>query len=131
MKELLEDTRIRFIVGLAMLIAGSYMFISKVYVSSNFFSTGVKIGEITVRSGVLVFPFIAGLVWMFFKPQSILAKVLCGIGIAAIVIYAIASVNIRVSAIPIVRWIIILFLIVAGSVLVVTAIAKRRKMNTK
>ena len=127
MKNFIEDAQTRFIVGMAMLIAGMWMFLKKVYVASNFFSSGVHLFGVTIRSGVLVVPLLAALIWLFFKPQSKAAKWGCVAGIAVIVLFAVSSVNIRVSRIPIAKWLLILFLVVVGGILTISGILEKKR----
>lgn len=131
MKELLEDIKIRFIVGMAMLIIGMWLFLQKVYVASNIFNMGFNFLGIRVRSGILIIPLLAGLVWMFFKPKSKAAKIFSAAGLILVIVYAIGSVNIRVSHIPLFKWIVILLLIVIGAILAVSAILEKRKREKK
>ena len=111
----LKDRRATFIIGLVMLISGLWLFIQNVYVTSPWHSTGIHIGPFTVRSGVFVLPLLGALIWMFFRPKSKAAKVFGIIGIAVIVVYTVVTVNIRVSRVPIIEWVGILFLIVVGA----------------
>ncbi len=114
---ILKDRRATFFIGLVMLIGGLYLFIQNVYISSGKYATGIHIGPFVIRSGVFVLPLLAALIWMFFRPKSKAAKVFAVIGLAIIVVYTVLTVNIRVSKVPIIEWIGILFLIVVGAVM--------------
>ncbi|MBR0416632.1 MAG: hypothetical protein IJI56_02360 [Firmicutes bacterium] len=111
---ILKDRRATFVIGMVMLIGGLWLFVQNVYVSSPWHPAGINIGPFTFRSGVLVLPLLAALVWMFFKPKSKAAKVFACIGLALIVVYVVMSVNIKLSRVPILEWIGILLLIVIG-----------------
>ena len=112
-----EDRRATFLIGLAMLIGGLWLFIQNVYVSSPWHPAGIHIGPFTFRSGVFVLPLLAALVWLFFRPKSKVAKVFACIGLGLIVVYVVLSVNIKLSRVPVLEWIGILFLIVVGAVM--------------
>ncbi len=112
---ILSDRRASFVIGLVMLIGGLWLFIQNVYVTSPWHSTGIHIGPFTVRSGVFVLPLLGALIWLFFRPSSKAAKVFGVLGVAVIVVYTIVTVNIRVSKVPIIEWIGILFLIIVGA----------------
>ena len=126
MKKMIPDRQMRFWLGLAMLAVGLWLFLRKIYVASNFFSTGMKVGGIYLRSGIFVLPLLAGLVWLFMKPGSKWPKLLCGIGGAVIVVFALISVNIRVARIPLALWIIILLLISLGTILLFSSREKKK-----
>ena len=112
---ILSDRRASFVIGLAMLIGGLWLFIQNVYVTSPWHSTGIHIGPFTVRSGVFVLPLLGALIWLFFRPSSKAAKVFGVLGVVVIVVYTVVTVNIRVSKVPIIEWIGILFLIIVGA----------------
>ena len=111
---ILKDRRASFLIGLVMLIGGLWLFVQNVYVTSPWHPAGITIGPITFKSGVLVLPLLAALIWLFFRPKSKAAKVFACIGLALIVVYVVTSVNIKLSKVPILEWIGILFLIVVG-----------------
>ncbi len=117
LNSILKDRRATFLIGLAMLIGGLWLFVQNVYVSSPWHPGGINIGPVTLRSGVFVLPLLAALVWLFFRPGSKAAKVLACVGLALIVVYVVMSVNIKLSRVPVIEWIGILFLIVVGAVL--------------
>ena len=112
---ILSDRRASFVIGLVMLIGGLWLFIQNVYVTSPWHSTGIHIGPFTVRSGVFVLPLLGALIWLFFRPSSKAAKVFGVLGVVVIVVYTVVTVNIRVSKVPIIEWIGILFLIIVGA----------------
>ena len=112
-----KDRRATFLIGLVMLIGGLWLFIQNVYVSSPWHPAGIHIGPFTFRSGFFVLPLLAALVWLFFRPKSKVAKVFACIGLGLIVIYVVLSVNIKLSRVPVLEWIGILFLIVVGAVM--------------
>ncbi|MBQ9911480.1 MAG: hypothetical protein IJM49_00455 [Firmicutes bacterium] len=112
-----KDRRATFLIGLAMLIGGLWLFIQNVYVSSPWHPAGIHIGPFTFRSGFFVLPLLGALVWLFFRPKSKVAKVFACIGLGLIVVYVVLSVNIKLSRVPVLEWIGILFLIVIGAVM--------------
>ncbi|MBO4818869.1 MAG: hypothetical protein J5528_01910 [Firmicutes bacterium] len=117
LNSIFKDRRATFLIGLAMLIGGLWLFVQNVYVSSPWHPGGINIGPFTFRSGVFVLPLLGALVWMFFRPKSKAAKVFACIGLAMIVVYVVLSVNIKLSRVPVLEWIGILFLIVVGAVM--------------
>lgn len=71
-----------FIIGLAMLALGFYIFSAKVTVTTGF---GFNIGGVGINGGVVVVPMLAGVFWWFITPKNIVPKILTGIGAALIV----------------------------------------------
>lgn len=117
-----NNMELEFIIGAIMLVAGLWILLQKVYVSSSFFGGYVRIAGLRLRTGIFTIPLIAGLVWMFLKPQSKASKIFTVAGFVLIIIVAICSVSIRVRAIPIGTWIIILFMVAGGIGLVLQSI---------
>lgn len=99
--------------GMAMLIAGLFLFSKKVVVSTTFFTT-VSIGGFHANSGLVVVPFIIGIILVFVKPQSFGAKVVLGLGVLLIVVSVIASTTIRLYSITLYEWLLYLVLIFGG-----------------
>ena len=92
--ELLE-----FLGGLAMLVVGLYLFTNKATVQTSFFSGGLSLFGMHLNSGLVIIPFIIGIVWLFVKPSSFGAKLVVGLGILIIIVSVIASTTIRLPRI--------------------------------
>lgn len=122
-----ENKETEFIIGLLMFIAGVYLMMKHVYVSSSFFAHGVKVGGIYVRSGICVLPFVAAAVCLFLSPDKLWPKVFAVLSFVFIIVVAIMSVNIRVSPVSLINWILILVLIFGGIVLILRAVYLQRK----
>jgi len=117
----------KFTLGMIFLCPGLWLFIKNVYVvSGRFDSFFIHIGPLTIRSGVLVLPLVAGLIWMFFRPANLGAKKLCVVGLVCVVIYCILSVSIRVASVPLVKWVGILFLLGVGGVLTYAGVYNKK-----
>ena len=110
-----EDKLTEFLLGVGMFIAGIILLTKNIYVSTPMFNHGIRIGGIYVRTGICVMPFLAGAICLFSWPQKLWPKIVT------------ASVNIRVRAVPLARWLIILLLISGGTVLIFRAVYLRRK----
>lgn len=126
-----ENMELDFFAGLALFIIGIIVFTKNIYVSTGMFGGGITIGGVYLRSGVCVLPFIAGVVWMFLRPGKLLPKIISGAGFAVILIAALMSVNIRVRAVPLVRWIIILLLVFGGIALMCTSVYLKSSKGKK
>ena len=107
--ELLE-----FLGGLAMLVVGLYLFTTKVTVQSSLFDGTWSVAGVNINSGLVLIPFIIGIVLLFFKPDSFLSKLITGCGLLIIIVSVIASTTIRLPRISLYEWILYLVLIFGG-----------------
>lgn len=110
---LLKDLGI-FLGGLAMLIAGLFFFSQKVLVYSSFFSTGFAIRGFHVKSGLVIVPFIIGVVWLFASPKSFAAKVYMAAAALIIVASVIMTTEFHLLTMTLFDWILLLVLIFGG-----------------
>lgn len=120
--ELLE-----FLGGLAMLVVGLYLFTNKATVQTSFFSGGLSLFGMHLNSGLVIIPFIIGIVWLFVKPSSFGAKLVVGFGILIIIVSVIASTTIRLPRITLYEWILFIVLIFGGAGLLARALFGGRK----
>ena len=107
--ELLE-----FLGGLAMLVVGLYLFTNKASVQTSFFAGNLSLFGLNVNSGLVIIPFIIGVVWLFVKPSSFGAKLVTGLGVLLIIVSVIASTTIRLQRLTLFEWILYLVLIFGG-----------------
>lgn len=105
---------LQFLGGLAMLVVGLYIFSQKVMVSSSFLG-GMWIGGFHMSNGIIIIPFIIGVVWMFASGGSFASKILSGVGVLFIIVSIILSTNISLVHITLFEWILILILIFGGA----------------
>lgn len=122
-----EDKLTEFLLGLGLFVAGIIMLTKNIYVSTPMFSHGVKIGGIYFRTGVCVFPFVAGAICLFLWPERLWPKIVTGAGFLFILGVAVFSVNIRVRAVSLVKWLCILISLAGGIALMGRAVYLRRK----
>lgn len=122
-----ENKTSEFIAGLALFIAGILLVMRNVYVSSSFFTHGLKVGGIYLRSGICVLPFVAAAICLFLSPDRLWPKIFAGLSFLLIIAVAIMSVNIRVRPVSLAKWIIILVMIFGGIVLMLRAVHLKRK----
>ncbi len=114
-----------FFGGLAMLAVGLYLFSSKVIVSTGFFGGMGLFGVSWLNSGLVVVPFIIGVVMMFAMENSFPGKVVAVLGILVIIAAVIQSTTIRLTAVTLYEWILYLFLIFGGMALVARVLFKK------
>lgn len=103
-----------FLAGIAMLIAGLFFFSQKVLVYSSFFSTGFAIHGFHMKSGMVIVPFIIGIVWLFASPKSIAAKLYMAAATLIIVASVIMTTDFHLLTMTLFDWILLLVLIFGG-----------------
>ena len=77
MKEAKNDL-LMLLAGLAMLIAGLFILSQKVLVSTAYYS----IFGFRMNAGLIMVPFICGIIWLFASGGKLGAKILTGLGAA-------------------------------------------------
>lgn len=108
-----ERDPIFFFVGAILLIIGIFILSRKVIVSTWIASFNVLGYNLT--SGLLIFPLIFGIIWMFYNPKSLGAKILSGTGAIFLIVAVIMSVHIHLSSMSLFDYILIIGMIAAGS----------------
>ena len=122
---------VEFIVGLAMLVIGLYLFTGRVRVSSSFFSSGIYYGTVRIPTGAVFVPFIVGIIMVFAKPESFLSKLVAGLGVLIILVSIIMSVNIRLETISLYEWLLYIIAIFGGLGLVCRIVFAKPKNGEK
>lgn len=108
----------QFVGGFAMLVVGLFIFSQKVIVSSGFFGTGIRLGAFHMNNGLIMIPFIIGIVWMFASGGSFWSKVFTVISVLLIIAAIILSTRIYLEHLTLYEWVLILVLIFDGAGLV-------------
>lgn len=103
-----------FLGGLAMMVAGLFFFSQKVLVYSSFFSTGFAIRGFHMRSGMVIVPFIIGIVWLFVSPKNFAAKLFTGAAVLILIASVIMSTDFHLLTMTLFDWILLLVLIFGG-----------------
>ena len=105
----------QFMIGMVMLAAGLYWFLSNVTVMTHF---GFQLWNFRVGAGLIVVPFIAGIIWLFVNVDSFGAKLLTVLGIVVILASIIANIQFIFRATSLYVYLIMLILIFGGAALV-------------
>ena len=111
-----KNELLMFLGGLAMLISGLFILFNKVHISSHgwgYFS----FGSFSMPSGLVVVPFIIGIVWMF-SSNSFISKIFTAFSILLIVVAIIMNTRFWVSTMTMFDWLLILTLIFGGGAMV-------------
>ena len=106
---------LQFLAGLAMLIVGLFIFSQKVMVSSGFFGHGFRLGGFHMGNGLIMVPFIIGVVWMFASEGSFASKVFTAVGVLIIIVAIIMTTRISLVYMTLYEWVLILVLIFGGA----------------
>lgn len=105
-----------FLVGLVMLIAGGYLFLSAIHVS-NHFHLGYRlysVGGFGLTSGMVLVPFIFGIGMVFYNARNPLGWILAIGGLVMLGFGVIASINFRFKSMSAFELITILVLLLGG-----------------
>lgn len=120
---------LQFLAGLAMLIAGLFIFSQKVMVSSGFFGHGFSIGGLHMGNGLIMVPFIIGIVWMFVTDGSVGSKLFTAASILIVILAIIMTTNIHLTYVTLYEWALILVLIFGGAGLVARILFAGRRIS--
>lgn len=120
---------LQFLAGLAMLIAGLFIFSQKVMVSSGFFGQRFSIGGFSMGNGLIMVPFIIGIVWMFATEGSVGSKVFTAASILIVILAVIITTDIRLMHVTLYEWALILVLIFGGAGLVARILFAGRRIS--
>ncbi|MBC5658934.1 hypothetical protein H8S44_04010 [Anaerosacchariphilus sp. NSJ-68] len=105
----------QFVIGMVMLAAGLYWFMSNVTVMTHF---GFQIWNFRIGAGLIVVPFIAGIIWLFLNVDSFGAKLLTVLGLVIILASIISNIQFMFRATSMYVYLIMLILIFGGAALV-------------
>lgn len=105
----------RFFIGLVMLAAGGYWFMSSVTVTTGLY--GLRLGGVSVSGGLVVVPFIVGIVWLFVNVDSLGAKLITVLGLVIIFASVIMSTRFVFHRQSLYEYLIMLIMIFGGAAL--------------
>lgn len=109
-----KNELMQFVAGIVMLTVGLFIFSQKVVVTSGWFGA-MYLGGIRVSSGLIMIPFIAGIVWMFASDGSFASKIFTVLSVILIITSVILTTNIYLTHMSLFEWIVILVLIFGGA----------------
>lgn len=115
---------LRFIAGLAMIVAGLYWFMSSVSVTMGFYS--FYIGSFRT-GGLIVVPLIIGIIWIFYDHSSIPAILITVVGLLLIIAAVIKGTVFHFNRTSLYEYVIMLVLIFGGLGLFLSALFQKRK----
>ena len=122
----------QFLIGLAMLVSGGYWFLSSVAVHTAFYS--LRLGGMRLNGGLVVVPFIVGVIWICVNTDSFGAKLLTGAGFLMIVASVIAGTEFVFRYTSLYNYLIMLVLMFGGAALILKVLChdpERKKKKDK
>lgn len=122
-----KNELLQLLAGLLMLAAGLFIFSQKVVVSSGFFGYGFMVGGIHLGNGLIMVPFIIGIVWMFGSGGSLLPKLFTIASVVIIIAAVVMTSNISLMRMTLYEWILILVLIFGGAGMLARLLFSERK----
>ena len=122
-----KNELLQLLAGLLMLVAGLFIFSQKVMVTSAFFGYGFSFGGIHLGNGLIMVPFIIGIVWMFGSGGSLLSKLFTIASVVIIIAAVVMTSNISLMRMTLYEWVLILVLIFGGAGLLARLLLSDRK----
>lgn len=120
---------LEFYIGILLMGAGLFFLLNKTIVSSGFsnwrFGSFGGFGGFNVSSGIVIVPLIIGIIWLFYNPKSIFAKLITILGGIFIVASIIMSLRISFTTTTMFDYVIMIVLIASGAGLLLRSFFKK------
>ena len=113
----MKNQPVIFLVGLVMLAVGLFWLTSMVQVTIGW-GAGLRIGGATIPSGITLVPLIAGILWVFFNPKAVGAKILLLIGVVVLIASILMTVRFQMPRVSMFEFIMVFIGIAGGAGLV-------------
>lgn len=107
-----ERNPLYLVIGAIILAIGVFILSRKIVVTSGFL--GYTLWGFHMGFGLIVLPLIFGIVWLFYNPKSIWAKILSVLGVIFILVSVIMNTGIHLVSMTLYDYILIIGLIAAG-----------------
>lgn len=111
-----EGGIVQFILGLAMMIGGGYLFLDSIRVTSGFGLGGglYRFGNFNLTSGMLLIPFMFGIAMVFYNRKNYLGWVLAAGSVLALVFGVLRSIRFEFTNMSAFDLLLILVLLAGG-----------------
>lgn len=119
----------RLLIGIILLAAGGYWFLSSVTVTTGFYSP--RFAGFHMNGGLVVIPFIAGIIWLFTNHRSFGAKLLTGVGLVMVFASVIAGTKFVFYSTSLYAYLLMLVFIFGGAVLVLQYVFSKGKSKNQ
>ncbi|MBR3882339.1 MAG: hypothetical protein IKJ36_03620 [Clostridia bacterium] len=120
---------IEFYMGVITIAAGLFFLLSKAVVHSGFYTWSV--GGLSVSSGIVIIPLMAGIIGLVHNPKSFFAKLITIAGSIFIVSSIILNIRISFRTTTMFDYVVMMVLIAAGIGLMLKANSMAREDNKK
>lgn len=124
MNEKNQNNGIYFLIGIILTSVGLFLLTQQTIVTMNWYHWAF--GSFKLASGLILVPFIIGVIVMFFNPKSLIGKIVTIIGIVIIIATIIMSIDIAFKQTSLYNFIIMIGMIAAGSGLLLRWYFKRK-----
>ena len=118
---------IEFYIGLIAIAAGLFFLLSKAVVRSGFYTWSV--GGLSVSSGVVIIPLMAGVIGLVHNPKSFFAKLITIAGSIFIVSSIILNIRISFTTTTMFDYVVMMILMASGLGLMLKANSMAREEN--
>ncbi len=105
-----------FLIGLVMMIAGFYLLLNSIVISTHF-GFGMRlygIGGFAITSGILMIPFIAGVIFLFYNSKNPIGWLLALGSLVALIVGVLVNAEFRLANMSAFNLIVILVLSFGG-----------------
>ncbi|MDD5936098.1 MAG: hypothetical protein PUC65_11160 [Clostridiales bacterium] len=119
-----ENLLLQFLAGIVLFGLGLFWFCSQVNVSTGF---GYRFGDVQINGGLVVVPFLIGVVWSFFDSKSIVPKIIMILGILFIIGAVVVNTKFTLVQQSLFTYLLMLVLICSGLGLIAKVLFKGSK----
>ena len=114
-----KNDLLKFLGGLALMVVGLFLLFNRVHVGSMNIGWGrMSFGRFSVPSGLVVVPFIIGVIWMVGSNGSFISKIFTVLSVLIIIAAIIMNTSFWVSDMTMFDWLLILTMVFAGGTIV-------------
>ena len=119
-----QNSGLYFLIGIVLVSIGLFLLTQQTVVTMVWYTW--MFGSFKLATGLILVPFIIGIIILFYNPKSILGKIITIIGICIIVVTIIMSINIVFKSTSLFNFILMIGMIASGSGLLLRWYFKRK-----
>ena len=122
-----ENSGLYFLIGIVLVSVGLFLLTQQTIVTMDWYTW--MFGSFRLATGLILVPFIIGIIILFYNPKSLIGKIVTIIGICIIVATIIMSIKIVFKSTSLFNFILMIGMIAAGSGLLLRWYFKKRKID--
>ena len=128
-----KNTLTRFLAGLALMIVGLFILFNRVHVGPAGWGGWGRftIGRFSFPSGLVMIPFIIGIIWMFGSGGNLISKIFTAFSVLLILAAIIMNSTFWLDRMTMFDWILILVMIFGGGGIVASVLFAEKKEEKK